>query len=513
MALPEIRDRQEGFAAGLNTSADDAALANNEFRVGLNAQLSTRGAVKKRLGTQQTLATALPAPVLGGFSWARTTSVQEVIVSNGDVYTGGVSVPMTLTNQGGNLSTTVYPTFAAFKGPSAEGVYIADGGPLNFWDGTTLTENIAGTPSVEAIAAWGPRLFAVKDDTLYWSGTTSGINGHTLGNAGSGGGLAIVRTFGGQALVGLAPLKGSLLLFHRSAISRFTGATQDDIDIDAGTQGISGDVGTVAKRSIIAVENVVYFLSDRGVFAATEVDVQPVSSPLEETLANLTKSEWEKVSAVHARADNEVRWLIPGTGVYVFNYRTNGWTGPWTGAYTASETRAMWDTKDADGKSVVLTGHANGQVLWNQRDQVYVDNLTTASTGGTNYEFRVQCKRFFGQDYTLVKSWRTMYALGDFPDPENVQCIIRTSGGAVTLPLPYDASLLGLSFVWSSSPTSWVWGQPGVTYGAGSDNTIERARVPLHGTHPWADVTFSYTGGNSARLSIVDVMGYARRRR
>ena len=511
MSLPELRDRQEGFAGGLNTTSDDAALANNECRIARNAQLDRRGAVEKRQGTQRILASPLAAAVLGGTSWARTSAVNEVLIANGRLYTGTLGLPTTLTDRGGTFSTTVYPTFAVFKGPSAEGVYIADGGPISFWDGTTLTENIAGTPNVDAITAWGPRLFAVAGDTLFWSGTTGGINGHTLGNAGSGGGQAIVRTYGGQNLVGLAPLKNSLLLFHRSAISRFTGATTDDINIEAGTNGISGDVGTVSKRSIISVENVVYFLSDRGVFAATETNVEPVSSPLESTLANLTKTQWLQVSAVHARAFNEVRWAIPDVGVYVYNYRTQGWSGPWDGAFLTSGVTAMWETTDSDGKAVVLTGHANGHVLWNDRTNTYLDNVTSAGTGGTTYTFQVQCKRFFAQDYTTYKSWRTLYVLGDFRDPANTTCTVTSAGSTVTTPLPYSAPAMALTLTWGNGTTTW--GAAGTTWGGATAGSIERGRLPMHGTHPWADVTFTYTGDRATRISIVDVVGFNRGRR
>ena len=334
------------------------------------------------------------------------------------------------------------------------------------------------------------------------------------------------------------PLKNSLLLFHRGAISRFTGATQDDIDIDAGTQGISGDIGTVAKRSVIGVENMVYFLSDRGAFAVSETDVAPISSPLEQTLSALSKSAWLSVSAVHARAFNEIRWFIPDVGVYAFNYRTNGWTGPWTGAFTARVVEvategavglsteggdtldygdgsyavmSAWGTVDSDGRSVVLTGHENGKVLYNDRAGVYVDGRTAASTGGFTYPLTVQCKRFFGQDYTTIKSWRTMYVLGDFPDPANVSCSIQTAGGAIAIPLPYDPLVGSVVFEWGDP--SWVWGDSSLSYGESSARSVERAKIPLHGTHPWADVTFSYTGDDSGLISIVDVLGYGRNRR
>lgn len=510
MTLPEIRDRQEGFAGGLNTSSDDAALANNECRVLTNAQLSTRGAATKRGGTQRTLASPLAAAIRGGLSWQQTASVQQVLVANGRLWTGTLGIPMTLTDRGGTLSTTIYPTLAVFKGPTAEGVYIADGGALNFWDGTTLTENIANTPALESIVAWGPRLFGFKGDTVYWSSTTSGINGHTLG-ALAGGGQAVVRTYGGQELIAGAPLKNSLLMFHRSAISRFTGATLDDINIEAGTSGISGDVGTVAKRSIITVENAVYFLTDRGVFAASETSVEPVSSPLERTLAGLTKTQWAQVAAVHARAFNEVRWAIPGVGLFVYNYRTQGWSGPWTGAFTSSGVTAMWDATDTDGRNVILTGHDNGHLLWNDRGGIFLDNVTSASTGGATYPFVVQCKRFYGQDYTLTKSWRTVYVLGDIPDPANASYEVTSGGQTITGAIPYDAPMTALTLTWGDPTTTW--GAAGTVWGAGAAAGLERARMALHGTAPWCDVTVRYTGDAACRISIIDVMGYARRRR
>jgi hypothetical protein len=512
MTLPEVRDRQEGFSGGLNTTSDDTALRNNECRTAKNVRLSTRGAAEKRGGTQQVSTAPIveATKILGGFSWKRTTSVQELVISGGKLWTGTLGIPMTWTDRGGTFSATVNPTFAAFKGPTTEGVYIADGGALNFWDGTTLTENIAGTPSVEAITSWGPRLFAVKGDTLYWSGTTAGVNGHTLGNASLGGGLAIVRTYGGQELIMPFPLKSSLLLFHRQAISRFTGATQQDINIDAGSQGISGDVGTVAKRSIIGVENAAYFLTDRGVFAATETDVTPISSPLENTLSALNKTDWAQVDVVHARAFNEIRWSLPNLGTYVYNYRTQGWSGPWDNAYCA-DGASMWDSTDSEGRPVVLIGHCSGHVLWADREGVWLDRMDSDGDNGTTYEYQVKCRRFFGGDFTAFKSWRNAYLLGDFPDPEHASITVESGGTTFTTPMPWCSDLSASIPEWGAA--SSTWGDASTVWGGGMLCGVERVRSALHGVHPWVDVTVQYTGDAAARLSIVDVIGHNRNRR
>ena len=510
MALREVRDRQQGFGGGVNTTSDDSALQPTEFRVGINTQLDLRGAARKRRGTQRVLTSAFGGTVLGGYSWAQTSSRQELMVASGTLYTGTLSIPMTVTSRGGTFSTSVYPMFAPFRGPSSDGVYIADGGALCFWDGAALTSRIVNTPNVEAIVAWGPRLFGMSGTTLYWSGTTGGINGHTLGAA-AGGGQAIVRTFGGQSLVAGVGLRSSLLLFHQSAISRFTGATQDDIDIYAGTQGLTADIGTVSKRSIVTWENAVFFLSDRGAFMCDENSVNPVSSPLERTLSQLSQSDWAKVSAVHARAYNEIRWSIPNVGVYAYNYRTQGWTGPWGGTYVTPEVSAMWDSKDSNSAPVVLLGNTGGSVYWCDRSSVYVDDVLSDGTGGTLYPWTVQCKRFYGQDYTQFKAWRTLYALGDFQDPANTTVQVTTSGGTYTFPLPYDMSMSALTLTWGDASTTW--GATGTVWGGASTTNVERARGPLQGVHPWADVSFLYTGTKSSKVAVVDVLGYARRRR
>lgn len=509
MTLPTAADRQDGFGGGLNTSADDAAFAPNQCRAAQNVRLSRRGAAEKRGGTQHVLASPIAAAaVLGGFAWQRTTSTQELVICDGTLYTGALTIPLTLTDRGGTFSTTVYPTFAAFRGPSSDGVYIADGGPLNFWDGTTLTSNIANTPSVEAITAWGPRLFGVSGDTLYWSDTAGGINGHTLGAA-AGGGQAIVRTYGGQELIMPYPLKGSLLLFHRQAISRFTGATTDDIDIDAGTQGISGDVGTIAKRSIIGVENVVYFLTDRGVFAANEMSVEPVSSPLEDTLASLSKTDWQKVAAVHARAFNEIRWFIPGVGLYVYNYRTQGWSGPWDTAYTSVS--ALWDTVDSDGRSVVLAGRTDGTILWADRASRWLDAVASDGSGGTAYTWRVTCRRLFAGDYTTFKAWRMAYAYGEFADPETTFCDVTANGATVTTTLNAPQATSATTLAWDDPSTTWD--APDTIWSESVTTRQERGRFPLHGVSPWTDVSLHYTGDQAIRLSILDAQGFLRGRR
>jgi hypothetical protein len=63
------------------------------------------------------------------------------------------------------------------------------------------------------------------------------------GNAGAGGGAALVRTAGARDMMLGAALGESLALIHRESISRWTGFTQDDIAVQSGVQGFAADVG------------------------------------------------------------------------------------------------------------------------------------------------------------------------------------------------------------------------------------------------------------------------------
>ncbi len=134
--------------------------------------------------------------------------------------------------QSGTLSTTVPPSFVEFRDAgNAEVVYIADGGLLNKWNGTTLTE-IANTLAVKQVVVFNQRLWGAGNSTYPNSIFYSSLNnGDDLGNATppAGGGQIIVRTFGDEQIIGLAPINTSLLIFHNRGISRLTGLGQDDI--------------------------------------------------------------------------------------------------------------------------------------------------------------------------------------------------------------------------------------------------------------------------------------------
>ncbi|MGP1666026.1 MAG: hypothetical protein ACTS5I_08990, partial [Rhodanobacter sp.] len=289
MSNPLMRDVQGGFRGGLNTAADESAVGDDEARLLTNFLLNEYGAAIKRGGSQRFNATALGSgggkPIKGGFDYRLVAGDEGLVVADGTLYTFTYgTVPITFTAETGTLADDVFPDMIQFQDASfAEVVYIADGGAgINSWNGTALDEDITDTPAgITRLAVYNKRLFGLTgvDQKVYWSDLN---DGDTLGDAANGGGEAVITTFGDQRTTGFAVVAGSLLIFHVSGISVFTGWTQDDINIAAGTSGLTGDVGTIAPRSIVALEGEVLFLTERGFYTTNGQAVQPISTKIED---------------------------------------------------------------------------------------------------------------------------------------------------------------------------------------------------------------------------------------
>ena len=327
MPRPILRDEQGDFRGGLNLAADDVHVGENEVRRADEAVLTQYGAINKRLGSQYLNDSALSAShaVQNGYTWLKDDGTEQLLaVVNGTLYQANYGIPTTWTAISGSLKTTGAPSMVGFRDATGEVVYIADGDTtnpaLNKWNGTTLTTHMASTPTkITQICLYNQRLFGITggDSKIYWSGLN---NGDSLGVAASGGGEAIIRTFGDQKITGLAVNGASLLVFHETGISKFTGLTQDDIAIAAGAQGVTNDVGCVAPRSIVSTPDVVFFLSDRGFYAANESAVRPISLKLDPLIKSLDFATTENVIGAHNRIAKEIWWYLPDKGIYRFNY-------------------------------------------------------------------------------------------------------------------------------------------------------------------------------------------------
>lgn len=501
-----LQDAQGAFSDGLNTAADPSHLGPNEFVRAENCLLTSFGAIAKRRGTQRIHFDAFSSGIQGGASWTPATTTTELVVAGGDLYTGTYNIPMAWTNRGGTLAATGVVDIVAYRDASANVAYIADGGPLNKWNGTTLTENIASTPDVRRLAVQNDRLWGISGLDNILHGSSLG-NGDTLGVSASAGGSFEIATFGGQQIVELLPLGSSLIMIQREAISRFTGWTTDDFNVLTGTRGVSSDVGTVCASSVVTQENEGFFLSDRGFYSVTEVGVTPQSFQIRPMLAALSQSDWDGVTAAHYKGIYELRWFIPNLGMISFNYVLRKWTGPHTGIYTSAPVVAQWDTVDETDRPIVLSAHNDGFVRRTERPSgICKDDVLANGTGGNRYALVAKCRRMFCNDAVGEKVFRFGWLTCNLHNSNRVAVIWETDSDAGVFPIPQTDS--GTwdeeGAMWDQAPTllggnqPWYWG--GVAY--------DRRRVQLGGHGEWVDLTIQDDGYGESVFARMDLRAY-----
>jgi hypothetical protein len=491
-----LGDMQPSFDGGVNTVSDDLALLPNQLRESTNCRLTDFGAVTKRQGTIRTSSAVLAAySVLNGYTFRRDASTPQILaVCNGALRTATYGAfPWTWATPTATLSTSVPPSFAQFRDGSADVVYIADGGLLNKWDGTTFTGDIASTNDYKVVCVHNERLWGFGSTTTPDSIGYSAINnGSTLGVGASGGGSIIVRTYGDETVVAGCSIGTSLLIFHRRGVSRLTGYGQDDITV--APTGITADVGIIAKYSVVRVDNLAYFICERGLYRVNDSGVAPVATretpdPLLPLLRSLTSTQFDAIRCEFNRATRELWISIPANGTYVYHTLLNAWAGPWDGGYISPDTTALWETLDANGLPCILKGDSSGWVSrCDVTDSAY-DNVAAAGTGGTLFTMTAQLHRFYFGDDALEKSLRWAYMTANLRGSQS--CTVsfateREQGSFVV------ADEVGYS-TWDTG--NW---DDGRTWGASP--TSQSYRVPLGFTGHFANVAIS-----DSSTSIIDI--------
>lgn len=502
-----LLDAQPRMDGGLNTVSDESALLENQCRTTINARLTDYGAISKRGGLRRTSAVLNSAPVTGGYTWGKDDGTFPVLaVCNGTLYTSTFNpTTWTWTARSGTLASNTTSTFVTFRDGSSDVVYIADGGQLNRWNGTTLATNLTGTPSCAALAVHNERLWSCGDpaypDSVFYSDLN---NGNTLGIGASGGGQIIVRTFGQETVVGLASINTSLLIFHKRGISRLTGYGQDDITV--APQGVTADVGTIAKNSIVASNNIAYFISERGLYRCNESEVAAIGTPQQPDpilpiIRQLPSSQFDKINCLVNRATKELWITIPNFGCYQYHTVLNAWSGPWDSGYIAPDTTYLFEGINDSGLPIALRGDASGYVSVCDPPSIYVDNTTPTGTEGTSYAMSVQLHRMYSGDDALAKSLRFGYLTAQLrgSNQTRVQWNTGESFGSYTLPGSYDST-------WGAAGTTWGVGTWG---GAGSLSY----RVQMGGTGYYTDITIIDSGTSQPVFSKFQLESYALGRR
>lgn len=128
---------------------------------------------------------------------------------------------------------------------------------------TPPESNTTGGPIGKYIALYKDTIFILGDPSnpsrAYYSGGGDKINDFSMAN---GGGFIDIAKNDGQVGTGMIMFKNSLLIFKEESIYQFSFTTSGLPQVEQ----VSASLGCIAPRSLVQVENDIFFASRRGIF-------------------------------------------------------------------------------------------------------------------------------------------------------------------------------------------------------------------------------------------------------
>lgn len=306
------------FDGGLNIRDFWTTIEDNELTVATNIRLDEGGVVRRRGGWTKFSATAVGTTgnligVHQGTYILAGTQTRLVVATDGVKVFYGTGAGWTeITGAVVNtVASTAIISFLEFNDSTI--AYGMTSAPWT-WDGSSSTISVlGGSPPIATIGiVWQNRVFFAGVTTvrtrLYYS---------DIGNAAVWGATAYVdipSPYDGDEITGLAILYGNLIVFKRHSIYIVQGDAPENWVISKTNSAI----GCVSPHSIVGVDNLVYFVSDKGLYAMNLSNSKQICYKVEPryntALTNQLSGSFTKnrILAVHYRFRNEI-WMAVDT--------------------------------------------------------------------------------------------------------------------------------------------------------------------------------------------------------
>jgi hypothetical protein len=331
-----------GYTTGLNTNGivayDKLYLCNG------TDNLTYYDGTQVQSFTQRTAPTISSVTRTGGGAGTFTYSYKvTTVTANGETTP---SAAMSQTQNVAELTASIYltVTWSAVTGAIGYNIYgnkdghwyfmayVEGNGTVTYVDNgsdipneffTTPEGNSTGGQKGKYIALYKDSLFILGDTAnpsrLYYSGGGDKLEDFTVGG---GGGFIDVSKNDGQAGTGMIVFKDSLLVFKERSIYQFTFTSAG---LPSVTQ-VNPGVGCVAPRSIVAVENDVFFASEFGVYtvgneAGFSFDVLRTNE-----LSAKVRSIYQTIDPAYIQNMSAVYGKVANKNLVIFSYTPSGST-------------------------------------------------------------------------------------------------------------------------------------------------------------------------------------------
>lgn len=422
------------------------------------------------------------------------------------------------------LSASIYMTVGWTVSASATGYNVygrtdgtwrflkyLEGQATNSWvdDGTVSPSEVFTPPEANSTAGPTGRYIALYKDSLFvfgdpdnpsrlfYSGGGDKINDFSISN---GGGFIDVSKNDGQMGTGLIVFKNTLICFKEDSIYQFeftsAGLPQ--------TTQVNAAVGCIAPRSIIAVENDVFFASRRGIFtignepgfAFDVLRTNELSAKVRSIFQSIASGYVNKVAAVYTTKSN--------TNLAIFSYTPTGSTANSKALVYDRERTAWYEWTNIHANCWVNYTNSSGvtKTLYGDDSTGWVKEILTGSDD-------------FGSAITgsfKLKAEDFSEGLDRYKKLKDISLVLRNPTGAITMTIIKDGIESTVPINLSTISPTINWGhyvfqsfQFVTAYGTGattaSDDNVLRTKKNLN--LQGRSFQLSFENGSDASFTLI----------
>lgn len=377
---------------------------------------------------------------------------------------------------------------------------------VNFDDnGSSVPKEFTFPPTADSTG--GPKAAYIKrfHDRLIYAGidgqpTKVLISGHAPNHEkfdiANGGNFILIEPDAGDDVSQIEVFRDRIIVFKERSIWQTTLASEQVGNFFVTTpvvQLITASKGCIAPRSVVPVENDIYFLDRRGVnslgyetgFSFDVLRSSEISVRIRPYFQNLTVSQMQNAVATYYKGKYII--AFPGRDeMMVFDRERLAWTGPWSLDSTVFET--FYDSS------------SNEHLLFAQEGTVNVDEFSEDLTDdkGTAIATTVRTKSEDFGDWSLFKNIRDVFTMmRNVTGTVMVDVRLETRTGTVVTSKSFNITPTSGSAGWGAD--MWadaMWGDSAVVEG-GSEAVFTIRWANLNKIGRTMQLTFKTTAKNS----------------
>ncbi len=401
----------------LNTVSDGSTIADNEFTIAKNINITPAKTIKKRLGLERLngVGGTSIGSVIGALSSIRLLCRQKTGATDRFFFTDNAKTWVCDTSANNTIEVLVGGAAVANVTWAQQGfngnVYLlrSTGAIISVAPGVTAgvaVGNVQGTVYTffkdrQFISNTGA---AVPLDSRL---TYSQILDNSAATGFPGTNFIDVSPGDGQYISALAVYNDQLVIFKNKS----TYVLSADGSPSTWTlRQLHANIGCVGRGTPIVIEGLLYFLSEEGVFRTDGVTFDEISKPIAATIGNLVWNAPTSNTVDAAYWDNKYLFYYPTTNdAYVFDTNNEVWT-QWSFTFPA-RLRGMVVATDL-ANNYLYAGSEQDNTLWRiGSPTVYTDNSLEYEVRfrlkRTDYGKPVEFKRHFFTDVEMVTKFGT----------------------------------------------------------------------------------------------------------